>query len=1019
MLDGGLYTSNYYCYTPGYFSRDYLTSVTVKEGVEYIGAYGFYNCSTLKTLNLPDSLTGIGDHAFHGTSSLTLDTLPASLRAVGSYAFYGSGLRSAAAVESMGTYAFANSSITSITIPGSMEEIAAYVCYNCDHLEDIVIEDGVKSAEQAAFANCENVTRISLPADMDYAGRESYNAYPTFSGTYFTNMVYTRGSTGRMPDGWMNSGTCQTAGYYSYNYLTSVTFKEGVEYIGAYGFYNCSKLKALNLPDGLTGIGNYAFYGTSSLTYANIPGTVTNIAETAFNGHGSGFKFYGSKDSYTETYAKEKGIPFLPLNYPIITPGEMTLSRGSSQQFLAVVYTAPEVSTTDVAWSVSGNKSANTVMSADGLLTAATNDRAGTLQVGATYGILTATVPIHLIGGDVNVDLAECAVTIPDAVFTGEAIEPDLVVSLDGDPLTRDVHYTLTFANNVNAGTASVEIEACAESGYKGSRTETFEIHPADISGFHAELEETAYHYDGTAKKPAVTVKNGDRTLAADTDYTVSYSEDAASIGQKTAVIRGTGNYTGQLEAVYEVVETDLTDCTIELVDPVVLYTGEPVTPALKVSIGEAVLKAGQDYTVEYTDNVNAGTATATLTAAAGSGYTGTATFQFRIQSMTEVPAVAPTCTEPGNIAYWISEDGRFFRDAEGTTLVKEEDVILAALGHNMTQYAEIPASCTEEGMEGYFICETCGKMFRDRDGQEEISKPAAIPAAGHQFGEWQTLEPAGCETAGSEQRICSICGLTETRGVDAAGHKFQSGYTVDVEPGCVTEGSESRHCSNCDATEDSRVIPALGHEPASEWTVLKKATTSADGTMNLNCTRCDEVLGTAVIPAIESIQIDKPESYTYNGEAPAFIVTDTAGATLDDNCYRWTGISEDVGKHTWELTFTGGYEGSASGTYTILPKGTAVKSLTKAAKAFSVKWNAQTAMMSTSRVTGYQIRYSLKSNMSGAKTKTVKGYSKKSLTVKNLKAKKKYYVQIRTYMTVGGTKYYSSWSAKKSVKTK
>lgn len=43
----------------------------------------------------------------------------------------------------------------------------------------------------------------------------------------------------------------------------------------------------------------------------------------------------------------------------------------------------------------------------------------------------------------------------------------------------------------------------------------------------------------------------------------------------------------------------------------------------------------------------------------------------------------------------------------------------------------------------------------------------------------------------------------------------------------------------------------------------------------------------------------------------------------------------------------------------------------------------------------------------------------KTSKTISKLKAKKKYYVRIRTYKTVNGKKYCSVWSAKKSIKTK
>ena len=54
-----------------------------------------------------------------------------------------------------------------------------------------------------------------------------------------------------------------------------------------------------------------------------------------------------------------------------------------------------------------------------------------------------------------------------------------------------------------------------------------------------------------------------------------------------------------------------------------------------------------------------------------------------------------------------------------------------------------------------------------------------------------------------------------------------------------------------------------------------------------------------------------------------------------------------------------------------------------------------------------------------GKKTVNVKGYKTVSKKVTGLKGGKKYYVKIRTYKTIGKTKYYSPWSKVKTVKTK
>ena len=98
------------------------------------------------------------------------------------------------------------------------------------------------------------------------------------------------------------------------------------------------------------------------------------------------------------------------------------------------------------------------------------------------------------------------------------------------------------------------------------------------------------------------------------------------------------------------------------------------------------------------------------------------------------------------------------------------------------------------------------------------------------------------------------------------------------------------------------------------------------------------------------------------------------------------------------------------------LPKATTIKGKIKArSKAFLVKWKKQ------AEVSGYQIQYSTnkKFKKKGTKIKTVKKSTAAKLTVKKLKAGKKYYVRIRTYKTINGTNYYSAWSKSKSVKTK
>ncbi len=94
-------------------------------------------------------------------------------------------------------------------------------------------------------------------------------------------------------------------------------------------------------------------------------------------------------------------------------------------------------------------------------------------------------------------------------------------------------------------------------------------------------------------------------------------------------------------------------------------------------------------------------------------------------------------------------------------------------------------------------------------------------------------------------------------------------------------------------------------------------------------------------------------------------------------------------------------------------PKTSRIKKLKRARKALKVSWKK------IKGVSGYQIQYATSKKFKKAKLKTIKNFKTTSKTIKRLKAKKKYYVRIRTYVVVKGNRYYSKWSGKKYQKTK
>ena len=94
------------------------------------------------------------------------------------------------------------------------------------------------------------------------------------------------------------------------------------------------------------------------------------------------------------------------------------------------------------------------------------------------------------------------------------------------------------------------------------------------------------------------------------------------------------------------------------------------------------------------------------------------------------------------------------------------------------------------------------------------------------------------------------------------------------------------------------------------------------------------------------------------------------------------------------------------------MPTKTKFTSVTNVAtKKMKLTWVKRT------NATGYIIQYSTSSTFDSAKTVRIDKYTTVSTTIGNLVKGKKYYVRIKTFKTVSGTKYYSGWSEVMSVK--
>ena len=323
--------------------------------------------------------------------------------------------------------------------------------------------------------------------------------------------------------------------------------------------------------------------------------------------------------------------------------------------------------------------------------------------------------------------------------------------------------------------------------------------------------------------------------------------------------------------------------------------------------------------------------------------------------------AVAATCTTDGKTAgSHCSVCGK---------VIKEQTVIKAK-GHTVVTDKAVAATCTTDGKTAGSHCSVCGKV---------IKAQTVIKATGHKYGSWTVTKAATCTEAGSQKRSCTVCGNTETQTIKATGHKA-SGWMIDKQPDIGVKGSKHKECTVCGKVLQTAEIPALGAKDISRAKVTVASKVTFTGTLRKP----------AVTVKLSGKELVKNTDYTVK---------------YSNN--------KAIGKATVTITGKGKYTGVIKKTFKIVPTKQVITSVTAKTKAFAVKWTKDL------NVDGYQIKYSTKSDFSGGKSVYVKKNTTVSKTFTGLTAKKTYYVKVRSYKTVNGTKYYSSWSSAKKVKTK
>ena len=549
-------------------------------------------------------------------------------------------------------------------------------------------------------------------------------------------------------------------------------------------------------------------------------------------------------------------------------------------------------------------------------------------------GLTSGNYDITFVGGTLSVVRAEGQVTVAalDAKTYGDApfaLDVDThgsdgavtFESSDTDVITVDDAGVVTI---VNAGSAVISVKLAKGSNYVAAQTAVTVTVQSKTLTTGDVTRPANVTFDGQPHQWQPVVTDGEKTLAENVDYTVSYDKDDFTnvTGPITVTVTGMGNYTGAVARSYKVTPKAILDGDVQVDGQVLTYTGKAQTPQVTVT----GLVRDKDYTVAYENNVNAGTGKLTVT--------GQGNYDGKVEKTFTIGKASLTVTAEDKSVVYGKDAPEFTAAYSGFVNGEDAAVLGGALAFECSYTKGSPV--TEFGY--------------------------AITAKGLTSGNYDITFVGGTLSVVRAEGQVTVAALDAKTYGDAP-------FALDVDTH-GSDGAVTFESSDTDVitVDDAGVVTIVNAGSAVISVKLAKGSNyvAAQTTVEIDVARKD----------IADAEIELGEGLTYNGSQQTQTVTSVTADGLDVT-YTVSGEKRtDAGTYTLTVTGTGNFTGTADKEFTIARKDIAGAEI-ELGESLTYNGGEQSQTISSVTSDGLDVTYTVSGNSgteAGTYTLTVTG---------------------------------------------